>query len=166
MQGLFDKSKSTIIDLIIEGISIFDKSRSTCLQTDWCKDGIGFWLWQKHCDCHKMTPICCPTGWKAVFANGRFTNPAESRYAPIEGEALAVVFGLEKAKHFVLGCNDLIVATDHEPLLKVLGDRKLENIDNPRPSDSRLSISLARNTKHQTPLPDIPQEQGILINFS
>ena len=67
-----------------------------------------------------------------MFKNGRFTNPAESRYAPVEGEALAVVFGLEKAKHFVLGCNDLIVATDPKPLLKVLGDRKLENIDNPR----------------------------------
>ena len=79
-----------------------------------------------------MTPICCPTGWKVVFANGRFTNPAESRYAPIEGEALSVAHGLEKAKHFVLGCKNLIVATDHKPLLKVLGDRKLEDIGNPR----------------------------------
>ena len=43
----------------------------------------------------------------------RFTHAAESRYAPVEGEALAVVDALDKARHFVLGCSDLIVAVDH-----------------------------------------------------
>ena len=57
---------------------------------------------------------------------------AESNYAPVEGEALAVAFGLDRAKHFVLTCNKLVVATYHEPLLKVLGDKKLEDIGNPR----------------------------------
>ena len=58
----------------------------------------------------------------------RFTHPAESRYAPAEGEALAVADALDKARHFVLGCNDLIVAVDHKPLLKLFGDRSLEDI--------------------------------------
>jgi hypothetical protein len=31
----------------------------------------------------------------------------------------------------MLGCKDLILAIDHKPLLKVLGDRKLEHITNP-----------------------------------
>ena len=62
----------------------------------------------------------------------RFTRPAESRYAPVEGEALAVVYSLDKAKHFVLGCSDLIVAVDHKPLLKIFGDRSLADIPNPR----------------------------------
>ena len=62
----------------------------------------------------------------------RFTSGAESRYAPIEGEALAVVDALKKARHFVLGCSDLIVAVDHKPLLKIFGDRSLEDIPNPR----------------------------------
>ena len=51
-----------------------------------------------------------------------FTHPAESRYAPIEGEALAVAVALTKARHFVLGCSDLTIATDHKPLLKIFGD--------------------------------------------
>ena len=62
----------------------------------------------------------------------RFTHPAESRYAPVEGEALAVADSLDKARHFVLGCRDLIVATDHRPLLKLFGDRCMEDIANPR----------------------------------
>ena len=32
----------------------------------------------------------------------------------------------------MLGCDNLIDAVDHQPLLKVLGDRKLEDIKNPR----------------------------------
>jgi len=62
----------------------------------------------------------------------RFTHPAESRYKPIEGEALAVGDSLDKARYFVLGCRDLIIAVDHKPLLRVLGDRSLEDISNTR----------------------------------
>ena len=61
-----------------------------------------------------------------------FTHPAESRYAPIEGEALAVVFGLESARHFVLGCDNLVVATDNKLLLGVLNNRHLGDIKNER----------------------------------
>ena len=79
-----------------------------------------------------MTPTCCHTGWRLVYAGGRFTTPAESRYSPIEGEALAVVTALYKSRYFVLGCHNLILAVDHKPLLKVFGDRQLSEIDNPR----------------------------------
>ena len=72
------------------------------------------------------------TGWKVVLVGSRFTSGAESRYAPIEGEALALVDGLEKARHFVLGCPDLLVAVDHKPLTKLFGDRSLADIPNPR----------------------------------
>ncbi|RDH89254.1 MAG: hypothetical protein DIZ77_16200 [endosymbiont of Seepiophila jonesi] len=125
-------AKSEIIKTIAEGVKIFDKRRKTCLSTDWCKYGIGFSLGQKHCSCPSEEPWCCNTGWKLTFASNRYTHNAEENYAPVEGEALAVAWALDKARHFVLGCNDLIVATDHKPLLKVLGDRKMEDIKNPR----------------------------------
>ena len=67
-----------------------------------------------------------------TLVGSRFTNSAESRYAPVEGEALAVAEALDRAWHFVLGCSDLIVAVDHKPLLKLFGDRCLEDIPNPR----------------------------------
>ena len=43
-----------------------------------------------------------------------------------------MAWALEKSKHFTLGCPNLYVAVDHQPLLKVLDDRHLEDIPNPR----------------------------------
>ena len=56
---------------------------------------------------------------------------AESDYAPVEGEALAVAWSLEQTKFFTMGCNDLLVNTDHKPLVKILGDSRLDQIENP-----------------------------------
>lgn len=132
LQALFNESKHAIAREIEKGVRIFDPDRITCLATDWSKDGIGFWLLQKHCSCNKVEPFCCSNGWKVTLVGSRFTHAAETRYAPIEGEALAVVDALDKARFFVLGCKKLIVAVDHKPLLKVFGDRSLENIPNSR----------------------------------
>ena len=132
LEILFQQSKEVILDGIKKGVRCFEAGRTTCLSTDWSKDGLGFLLTQKHCDCQPVSPSCCQSGWQLVFAGSRFTSSAESRYAPVEGEALAVPDALEKCKYFVLGCPRLIVATDHKPLTKILGDRKLEHIGNPR----------------------------------
>ncbi|CAG2216565.1 unnamed protein product [Mytilus edulis] len=70
--------------------------------------------------------------WRITLVGSRFTHPAESRYAPVEGEALAVVDALDKARYSVLGCDDLIIAVDHKPLLKIFSDRSLEDISNSR----------------------------------
>ena len=43
-----------------------------------------------------------------------------------------MAWALDKCKHFVLGCPTLVVAVDHKPLLKLLGDKHLEDIENPR----------------------------------
>ena len=128
----FQESKKKIVKEINKGVRIFDKSRPTCLATDWSKTGIGFWLFQKHCSCHDPKTFCCQSGWQITLVGSRFTQAAESRYAPVEGEALAVVYALDKARYFVLGCPDLTIAVDHKPLLKLFGDRALEDIPNSR----------------------------------
>ena len=50
----------------------------------------------------------------------------------MEGEALAAVFALKRAKHFTLGCMDLVLAVDHMPLLAILGNKNLDEVENPR----------------------------------
>ena len=132
MEKLFIESKTQIIEEIQNGVQIFDKKLPTCLSTDWSKNGIGFWLSQKHCRCPRTKPFCCKTGWKPTLIGSRFTHAAESRYAPIEGEALALAEGLKRCRYYVLGCQDLYVATDHKPLLKIFGDRSLDDIPNAR----------------------------------
>ena len=131
LDDIFRESKDVIVKEIERGVRIFDKTKPTCLATDWSKEGIGFWLFQKHCRCSPIRPFCCKDGWKITLVGSRFTHAAESRYAPIEGEALAVADALDKARYFVLGCENLIVAVDHKPLLKLLADRALDDIPNP-----------------------------------
>ena len=70
--------------------------------------------------------------WKLVFAGSRFTSLAESRYHPGQGEALSVAWALHKARHYCLGNPDLVLAVDHKPLLKILGDKHMDDIDDPR----------------------------------
>ena len=132
LTALFEESKLVILQAIKEGIRTFKMGSLTCLMPDFCKSGIGYLLMQKRCSCQKITPYCCTGGWQLVLAGSRFTTGAESRYAPVEGEALAVEWGLENTRHYTLGNPQLLVATDHKPLLKILGDRKLEDIANPR----------------------------------
>lgn len=132
LDEVFHKSKEIIIQEMKDGVRLFDPARMTCLATDWSVDGIGFFLMQKYCQCSSKTPTCCNDGWKLCLVGSRFTHPAESRYAPIEGEALAVVYALHQTRYYVLGCKDLLVATDHKPLLQILNDRSLTDIDNRR----------------------------------
>ena len=111
---------------------MFNKHKPICIATDWSKEGLGFFLMQKYCKCEQVTPTCCKDGWQLVMAGSRFTKPSEGRYAPVEGEALAVTYALHKCRYYVMGCQDLVVATDHQPLLKILSDRRLDDIVNPR----------------------------------
>jgi hypothetical protein len=132
LDGLFQCTKEAIVADIQHGVRIFDTQRPTCIMTDWSKQGIGFWLLQKHCNCTEMQPLCCKSGWHTTLVGSCFTHQAESRYAPIEGETLAVAYALDTARYFVLGCTTLIIATDHKPLLKIFGDRSLEDLPNGR----------------------------------
>ena len=59
-------------------------------------------------------------------------SPCRISICPIEGEALAVAEALDRARYFVLGCDNLIIAVDHKPLLKIFTDRSFEDIANPR----------------------------------
>jgi transposase InsO family protein len=129
----FEESKTAILNMVRNGVRAYEHNRPTCLCTDWSKEGLGFTLLQKHCRCQmSKAPYCCKDGWHLIFAGSRFTTSAESRYSPCEGEALAVAYALEKCRMFVLGCTDLTIATDHKPLVKILGDGNMDSIKNPR----------------------------------
>ena len=130
LDQLFEESKTTITTEITNGVKTFDKTKPTHLATDWSRDGIGFWIETLFMPINLS--FCCQNGWKITLVGSRFTNSAESRYEPIEGEALAVADALDKARYFVLGSNHLVIAVDHKPLLKIFGDRSLDQISNPR----------------------------------
>ena len=132
LQKLFEESKTKIANNVLEGITRFEVGRWTGLLTDWCKQGIGYLLVQKHCGCDEITPICCPGGWRVCMVGSRFTSAAEQNYSPVEGEMLAVADGLYKTRFYTQGCEKLIVGVDHKPLLGLLNGKPLDQIDNGR----------------------------------
>ena len=146
LQAAFEASKMEIIQQCEKGVRAFDPNLPTALATDWAKLGIGWWLTQKHCNCPgDALPGCCPSGWQTVYVGSRFCTPAESRYHPIEGEALASINGLEKCKFFILGLKTLILAVDHKPLLAILSDKQdLAAIPNPRLMNFKLRSQMFR----------------------
>ena len=81
-----------------------------------------------------------------MYDGSHFTTPTEAGYSPTEGESLAVVWALDNARIFVPGCRDLIVSTDHKPLLGIFHDQDLSSIPNDRIS------SLKEKTFHYLPI--------------
>ena len=133
LQERFEISKAEIVKHISTGVKAYDMDKSTCLATDWSKEGLGFSLMQKHCKCSGPPDPNCGVGhWKIVFAGSKTTNGAQRRYCPVEGECLAAAYGLERCRMYTLGCRDLILAVDHKPLINILNDRHLDTIPNPR----------------------------------
>ena len=84
-------------------LAFFDLNRPTHLCTDASRQGIGFILQQQS-----------PTGqWSLVQAVSRFLSEAESCYAVIELEMLAVAWAVIKCKIFLAGLQTFQIITDH-----------------------------------------------------
>ena len=121
LTDVFLKARKHIVEQIHNGVKTFELGRETALTTDYSKKGIGFFLQQKYCKCSEITPHCSPGHWKLVVAGSRFTKDAEQNYAPIEGEALAMTYGLTTAKMYCLGNT-----------FSIMGKKPMDQIDNPR----------------------------------
>ena len=111
-------------------LSFFDANRPSRLCTDASRQGLGFILQQQN-----------PEGiWNLIQAGSRFLTDAESRYAVIELEMLAVCWAINKCKLFLTGLQHFTVITDHNPLIPILNNHRLDEVENPRLQ--RLKIKL------------------------
>ena len=102
-------------------LSFFDLEKPTRLCTDASRQGLGFVLQQKNGD-----------HWTLIQAGSRFLSDAESRYAVIELELFAVSWAITKCKLFLAGLPHFTVVTDHHPLIPILNNHRLDEIENPR----------------------------------
>lgn len=76
-----------------------------------------------------------------VQAGSRLIVPAESRYAMIELECLAAAWAMKKCKSFLEGIPSFEVVLDHRPLIPILNDNTLDQLDNQRFLRHRLQMS-------------------------
>ena len=98
LQKVFENVKASICKDI--ALTYFDVTKPTTIQVDASKIGIGAALLQD--------------GRPIAFASKALTE-TEQRYANIERELLAVVFGCERFHTYVYG-KPFVVETDHKPL--------------------------------------------------
>ena len=99
----FDKAKQLVTSAPV--LSFYDPEKPLTLENDASSYGLGSALYQD--------------GKPIAFAS-RTLTPAETRYAQIEKEMLAVCYGLTKFHHYTYG-RDVTVVTDHKPLTSIVG---------------------------------------------
>ena len=133
LKAKFEETKLAICEIAEKELAYYDTRRETAVITDWSKQGIGYVILQKHCTCTgDINPLCCENGWRLAFCNSHSLTTEESNYAPIEGEGLAITWALKKSRMFLLGNPKFMFFVDHQPLLKIFGEKSLVGIDNPR----------------------------------
>jgi len=114
-------------------LTFYDPSRPTRLIADASRlNGLGFVLKQE-VD-HEV--------WKTVQAGSRFLSSAETRYAMIELELLAIAWAAKKCAKFIEGLPSerFEIWTDHQPLVPILSKYSLPEIENKRLQRLRMKL--------------------------
>lgn len=116
----FKKVKKALVSPPI--LANFDpKATEVILQTDASrKNGLGFILLQRQ-----------DKNLKLIQCGSRFVSPAESRYAMIELEALAIIWAVNKCRLYLSGLPHFTVLVDHRPLLGIFA-KTIPEVDNPK----------------------------------
>ena len=116
----------------VPALAYYDPSRPTALFSDASRlRGHGFIPKQQQTDGQ----------WRMVQAGSRFIDPTESRYAMIELECLGAAWAMKKCKSFLEGLPTFEVVLDHQPLIPILNDYTLDQLDNQRLLRLRLKMS-------------------------
>ena len=97
----FQSIKKKIAEITL--LAFYDQNKELTLENDASEFGIGSVLKQND---------------KPIAYASRLLSDTERRYAQIEKEMLAIVFGLEKFHHYVFG-RDVNIITDHKPLVSI-----------------------------------------------
>ena len=121
-QWVWDQSQDRAFIQIKEELSkptvlaLYDSTADTKVSADASSYGLGGVLLQKS-----------GTLWKAVAYASRALSDAETRYAQIEKEALAVTWACERFSKYLLG-RSFSIETDHKPLVPLLSNKHLDNL--------------------------------------
>ncbi len=122
-QTAFEKARTHLSST--KALAFYDVTKPTRLIADASRlFGLGFVLKQE----------VEPTVWRTVQAGSRFLSPAETRYAMVELELLAICWATNKCKMFIEGLPraQFEIWTDHAPLVPILDKFSLPEIENKR----------------------------------
>ena len=109
---------------------MYDPKAETELEVDASRKGLGFILRQKQED----------DEWKWIHAGSRFLQDAETRYAMVELEALAIFYAVKKNHLYLAGLPHFTVNSDHRPLESIFNEQMTSMVQNPRVQNYRTKL--------------------------
>jgi hypothetical protein len=118
---------------------------------DLCKPTV---LWTDPSSLHGMGYALEQEG-RLIQAGSHSLLGAETRYAVVELEAMAVAWAIKACCHYLLGCPNFVVKTNHWPLVGLFA-KDMVAIDNPRLVGYRnlcLALCLRLSTSPARTLP-------------
>ncbi len=119
-QNAFDKVIKELMSPRV--LTFFRRDAQIRLETDAAKKtGFGYALWQEDPD----------DKWRLLRCGSRTVTSAETRYSVTESELAAVVSAVKKLKLYLLGKHFTLIV-DHQPLIPILNEKCLADIDSPR----------------------------------
>ena len=119
-EGAFKTTKEILTGNLV--LRPFNPNYDTELVTDASRIGLGFALLQVDTLTKNRHLIQC---------GSRSLSSPETRYAVCELEGLAILYGITKCRHYLLGMDHFTVVTDHKPLKGVFA-KDLSDIENAR----------------------------------
>jgi hypothetical protein len=129
-------------------LKFYSPTKPVTLSVDASKSGLGAVMFQD--------------GRPVAYASKALTA-AEQRYAQIEKETLAILFGMEKFKYMLYGRHDVTVETDHKPLESIF---KKEIHKSPmRIQKMRLKLQPYEFTVKWRPGKEIPVADNLSRNY-
>ena len=123
-------------------LKFYNVAEEVTLQTDASEKGLGAVLIQN--------------GQPVAFAS-RTLSKTEQRYATIEKECLAIVFGYERFYQYLARCDKIHVETDHKPLESIFKKSLLS-------APSRLQRMLLRLQRYNLNVSYKPGSQMLLVD--
>ena len=119
-QNAFEAMKATLVSPPV--LAFFQPGLPTALHTDATRlHGLSYALLQLQ-----------DGNWRLIQCGSRFVTDTESRYAVIELEMTAICWAVRKNHLYLAGLKDFDIITDHRPLIPILNQKSLVQIDNPR----------------------------------
>lgn len=136
-QAAFDKIKELISTA--PTLAIFDPAKETTISADASGYGIGAALLQKQ-ENNELRPVAYVS---------RTLSKAESKYANIEREALAITWACSKLEKYITGIH-ILIETDHKPLIPIFTDKHVDDLS-PRLQRFRIRMMRYCYTMYYTP---------------
>ena len=144
---IFESIKAAVAN--ITKIHYYDPSLDTRVKWDASHMGLGASLEQQNVE-GEWIPIAFPS---------RYLNTQEKKYSTNELELLAVVWSVDRFKHYLLG-KEFVIATDHKALVSALDENKSN-----KTYQSRLTRWVDRLLPYQFKVVHLPGKDMGIVDY-